>query len=498
MEDYTQKTVVVSIKEDDNVSTNKNNTEEINYKKLGFIALAGLLGSGRIISNIALVNQGMQKTFFYFGFPKAPTIAAVIAALGNFTSDSLTRFPAIYRGLTKKKEEEEILSYSSIQTAVYYSIVGAGVLDMIYFVLNNFSALIQLECQYINNTYINNTYCENGFDWPHIIPFVPGATICAISTGIAFAAFTLDSIKRNAKGFIAYFNDFSGNYIKENKLILAFTAFMAFMYSLSLGATLFFSSSKMTFNLFGPTLSEYKIIQAQIYISMVTAIIGGIFSWISEGKKLLQGQKAGFRNWFCENNSIGRIFFAGFVLPFLIANVLSHALNNFPGNIELLDKFFPGYEKLKKSIATVNALNTAFLYFAFNTGNALSNAADVPNDIPPGTTKTLTPETPLIQAESSQAKSLVDQGIFNASDEIDKSKSFLIQTNNIPITAPNKWKDMRDQFENRETEQYGSPSLLNTIGDISNQNKNLEKSADDYDDDNVIGSKTRCSNCIIF
>ena len=164
-----------------------------------------------------------------------------------------------------------------------------GILDMTYFVLNNFSAIIQLECQYLNNT-----HCQNGFDWPHITPFIPAAVICSLSTGIAFAAFTLPSIHKNAKSFIDYFSKFSDNIRNENKLILAGISILGLANALSLGATLFFSTSKMTHNLFGPNLSEYKIIQAQVYIAIVASIVGSIFSWVAEGKKLLQGEKPVF------------------------------------------------------------------------------------------------------------------------------------------------------------------------------------------------------------
>ena len=76
-------------------------TSTIDYKKMGFIGLTALLGGGRIFSNIALVNQGMQQTFFLIGLKKFPwpQLLSGIAALANGTSDSITRFTAIYNGL---------------------------------------------------------------------------------------------------------------------------------------------------------------------------------------------------------------------------------------------------------------------------------------------------------------------------------------------------------------------------------------------------------------
>ncbi len=357
---------------------------ESSCKKITPIFLTVLLGGGRIISNIALVNQGMQQTFLYVGFKAFPfpEMLSGLAAFSNATSDSLTRLPAIHRNLTSvNKDSDDTVQepeyYSSGLTGIYCFIVTAGVMDMVYFTLNNFSAIIQLECQYLGDE-----HCKDGFDWLHILPYLPAAVICALSTGYTFAVYTLPSVKRNAINFIDYLDQFSENFEKESKWILAGTSLLALMYSVSLGATLFFSTSKMLFNLLGSTLSEYNIFQAQVYISMMTSIIGGIFSWIAEGKKLLQCQKASFSQWFAlEYNEVSlRKVLAAMLFPTLAINVASHALNNFPGNMEILDKIFTGYKELKIGFSIANSLNTAFLYFAFNTGQAISNAAGVEND----------------------------------------------------------------------------------------------------------------------
>src|SRR5579872_4206887 len=99
-----------------------------------------LLGSGRIISNIALVNQGMQQTFIYIGlkaFPFPETLSGM-AAFANGTSDSLTRFPSIYRNLTNNNKDnnnipQEPEYYSPGLTGIYCFIMTAGILDMTYF-----------------------------------------------------------------------------------------------------------------------------------------------------------------------------------------------------------------------------------------------------------------------------------------------------------------------------------------------------------------------------
>lgn len=282
MEDHT-KEIIGQIKKKNNTSSTESTSIEINYQKLAFISLTGLLGSGRIVSNIALVNQGMQQTFFDIGLQKAPIpqILSGMAAFSNATSDSATRLTSIYENLNKiynkligtesnhkAKEDEpkhDKATCLPLQNVVYYALISAGILDMVFFALNNFSALIQLECQYINNT-----YCRNGFDWPHITNFMPGAVICSLSTATTFASFTLlDSLRVNANNTVSSFNNLSDAIKKTNNWIIAGTIFLGLLNAMSLGATLFFSTSKMIFNLFGAAISEYVIMQALVYISLL-------------------------------------------------------------------------------------------------------------------------------------------------------------------------------------------------------------------------------------
>ena len=79
---------------------------------------------------------------------------------------------------------------------------------------------------------------------------------------------------------------------------------------------------------------------------------------------------------------------------------------------------FSGYEKLKIGFAIGNSFNTAFLYYAFNTGKALSIAASVSNDIPVKKEKKYMQTTALLS----------EHGIFNSSIQT-KNPDFIIDTN---------------------------------------------------------------------
>ena len=80
-------------------------------------------------------------------------------------------------------------------------------------------------------------------------------------------------------------------------------------------------------------------------------------------------------------------------------------------------------KNLKLAFAIGNSLNTAFLYYAFNTGKALSIAAGVSNDIP-----IKKDDVPVENKEYTQTTSLLSQhGFFSGSVQT-KNPEFIIDS----------------------------------------------------------------------
>lgn len=330
--------------------------------------IALVLGSGRIVSAAALQSLNINGAFAIWQLPKALTqTLAGTAAVSNSISNATTRITSIREKLTSKTERKKL---TQTQECIVYTIYGIGVIDSLYFAANNFNAVVELRCNMFGET-----DCEVNF-WNANPSYLVLAGYASASGLICFFAFNLNAIKKNAIDLTEYCRDFKNNVTKEKKLLLA-TFLIALLSSASTGAVLYYSTSKSIHDFFAGTESEDLLLKTQVPIAIGVAIIANLFSQVASGKalltKLYEDPSQFVRQWFREPKGwVKARTLTG--MPFFLLDAIFSGIGAYAGT----QKFLKNFEALQLVIiilTIINAINTGFLYFAFNTRTAIDTAA---------------------------------------------------------------------------------------------------------------------------
>lgn len=339
-----------------------------------------LFSIGRIISTCGLVNQAVQQGFSMLGIPALVSkILSGIVAGSSASNTAITRTKAIYEDFSGQNQQATQNEQFSRGAKFFINTLKViSVTDALLYIANSISAVIQLECYYINDS-----ACTDGFQWqnPYLLAFLPLGLLCGLSVGYCFWKFNYQRIvSKNVKNFIAYCGDFLGNLKKESIVIFSIFLLLTGLNFSSVAASNYFSTAKMLENFLGRA-SSHPLFQSLIWTNVGCGITIALFGSVAEAKNLLtqlSEKKLGyFKKWSCHNKAKPRIIALTLAVPLFVIDAIANGFAKYPGTILILNSLFENRMPLKKTLAVSNAVTGGFLYFSLNSRRSLDIVADV-------------------------------------------------------------------------------------------------------------------------